>query len=85
MKVKLPKNIFEGLPLMYYSNTNVLSGSNAWIGTGGYTGSYRLQEDTLSEKVSDAFKSVGQVALKIIKPTFLFSFYQLFTSPMPEI
>ncbi len=73
MKNQLPKrNIFEGLNLMFYSNTNALAGDNVWLGTGGYTGSYSLPGDSYKERV-----------VKMIKPTVIFSLYKLFTSPMP--
>lgn len=86
MNKQLPrKNIFEGLQLMFYSNSNALAGNGTWFGTGSYSGSYRLQEDTLSEKLSDIIKAMNKFTVKLIKPTVLFSFYKVFTSPMPNL
>ena len=79
------KNIFEGLQLMFYSNSNAIAGNGTWFGTGEYTGSYRLQEDTVSEKVSDSIKSLSKFLAKVVKPTVLFSFYKVFTAPMPNL
>lgn len=79
------KNIFEGLQLMFYSNTNALAGNGTWIGNGEYSGSYRLQHDTVSEKISDAIDNIKKGIVRSLKPTVLFSFYKLFSSPMPTI
>jgi hypothetical protein len=87
MNNQLPtkKNIFEGLQLMFYSNSNSLAGNSTWFGTGGYSGSYRLPDDTIAEKLSDSFKSVSGLFTKLVKSTVLFSFYKVFTSPMPNL
>lgn len=82
MTNKLPN---QDLKLMFYSNSNALAGNGTWFGVGGYTGAYRLQNDSLSEKISDGVKTISKGVMKIIKPTAIFSFYKVFSSPMPTI